>query len=469
MNIYPAEKHLESQINTGQKILAHCKLSPCEFSEDTKDKVLKIVASEYDNDLYPVSTILVSAGWNKNDDVFDAEELWAAQYSPTHKPLNKEHKSREIVGHITHSVMVDDELNILDGVKKDDTKCHILAEGVVYRHVGTDDEELQEETNEFIEELKEGEWYVSMETLFNNFDYAVEHPTLGSVIIPRNEETSHLTQYLRCYGGTGQFQDFKIGRLLRNMTFSAEGFVKNPANPRSLVLNNRIFAAKAASQEMLNYFTTATVKENRMSDDFKVKYDEAVKQINELRDKLAQADVKVYEAKIDDLEKNVASLNEQVKTKDDKIEELETTLKAKHGELDKSQASVKELETKVEESAKALEEIQSAKLRTDRISLMIDAGIERSEAEVVVDKFINLNDEQFGDIVEMKKSTVVADKEDVDEGEDKKGEASAEDIEIEEEKVDDDLNLSTASVDDDDEVIKQLEEYFTQALVKENK
>ncbi len=51
-------------------------------------------------DLALVVAILVSTGWNKNDDIFTPEEVWKARSSPLHKPMNDEHQSTKILGHI---------------------------------------------------------------------------------------------------------------------------------------------------------------------------------------------------------------------------------------------------------------------------------------------------------------------------------------------------------------------------------
>ena len=47
--------------------------------------------------LHYLDSILVSVGWNKNDDVFDSVEVWAARHSPGDKPFNFEHHGADIV------------------------------------------------------------------------------------------------------------------------------------------------------------------------------------------------------------------------------------------------------------------------------------------------------------------------------------------------------------------------------------
>jgi hypothetical protein len=46
-----------------------------------------------------------------------------------------------------------------------------------------------------------------------------------------------LTSHLRAYGGPGIFDDFRIGRVLRKITFSGKGFVDKPANPDSIIFD----------------------------------------------------------------------------------------------------------------------------------------------------------------------------------------------------------------------------------------
>ena len=43
-------------------------------------------------------------------------------------------------------------------------------------------------------------------------------------------------KHLQAFGGTGVYQGYKVGRVLRNVVFVANGFVKSPANPGSVVV-----------------------------------------------------------------------------------------------------------------------------------------------------------------------------------------------------------------------------------------
>ena len=57
-------------------------------------------------DLYYLQSVLVSTGWNKNDDVFDWKETWAARNSPEDKQFNFMHDESDIIGHITGSYIL---------------------------------------------------------------------------------------------------------------------------------------------------------------------------------------------------------------------------------------------------------------------------------------------------------------------------------------------------------------------------
>ncbi|QEL19556.1 hypothetical protein [Limnoglobus roseus] len=87
-------------------------------------------------------------------------------------------------------------------------------------------------------EIAKGEWFVSMECLFAGFDYSMRARDGTTRVVARNEQTAFLTKHLRAYGGTGEYQGAKVGRLLRNIVFSGKGLVRKPANPESVILTD---------------------------------------------------------------------------------------------------------------------------------------------------------------------------------------------------------------------------------------
>ena len=111
-----------------------------------------------------------------------------------------------------------------------------------------------------IAEIEEGKWFVSMECLFPAFDYALQTSEGETKIIERNEASAFLTKHLRAYGGEGTYENYRIGRLLRNLAFSGKGLVSKPANPRS-IFDKGENSDESKSQTL----TISSVKEMNMS------------------------------------------------------------------------------------------------------------------------------------------------------------------------------------------------------------
>ena len=167
-------------------------------------------------DLHYVNTILVSTGWNKNDDVFSQEEAWSARNSPEDKPINFEHDPSDIIGHITGNHVISDTGSIIEqGTSVDNLpeRFHILTSGVLYKHIASRDSELEDRISTIIEEISRGEWFVSMEAIFNGFDYAVVTPEGESKTVSRSEDSAFLTKHLKAYGGTGFYEGYKLSLI----------------------------------------------------------------------------------------------------------------------------------------------------------------------------------------------------------------------------------------------------------------
>ena len=125
-------KIFQSEINDGvaeqvaaQASVAYC--SPATVHEGTvsafmertsNEEVLsKVLAENKDQkDLHYIESVLVSTGWNKNDDVFDKDEVWASKDTPKYKPTNLEHDENQIVGGIIGNWAVDGSDNAIQQV-----------------------------------------------------------------------------------------------------------------------------------------------------------------------------------------------------------------------------------------------------------------------------------------------------------------------------------------------------------------
>ena len=103
---------------------------------DIKSLLDKVKASSNPNqiDLYYIKSILVSTGWNKNDDVFDAGQTWAARSTPEDKQFNLMHNENDIIGHITGCYVVDRDGNKISAEDNDaaPSEFDIITEAVIY-------------------------------------------------------------------------------------------------------------------------------------------------------------------------------------------------------------------------------------------------------------------------------------------------------------------------------------------------
>lgn len=327
-------------------------------------------ASANDIDLHYIDTILVSIGWNKNDDVFDRFETWAARHTPTHKQLNYEHDCSQIVGHIIKCSGIDEEGKPLaDESVVDDlpAKFHLLTGGVLYKL--WQKPELQERMDTLIAEIGKGEWFVSMECLFKGFDYALKGKDGICSIVARNEETAFLTKHLRAYEGDGKYGDYTVGRLVRNIVFSGKGLVKNPANPDSIILakTQSFVVAKNLSTNFTQanglqvYSHLDSKSDEKLESDKKmaIEVDTLQKQLDalkgeneQLKASLAETNVKDFKARAEKAESDKAAADELLKKANAAI----TAAESKSSEFEKVAEATK---AKLAESEVAFAEIKS--------------------------------------------------------------------------------------------------------------
>jgi DNA repair exonuclease SbcCD ATPase subunit len=290
---------------------------------------------------------------------------------------------------------------------------HILVASVVYKQ--WQDPAYKQRAMDLIQAIEKGEKYVSMECLFHGFDYAVVSPDGKSHILSRNEETAFLTNHLRAYGGTGGYQDHKVGRLLRNITFSGKGFVDKPANPESVIFDkHKVFEFNAASVSCKNtLFQEDGVSINDINTTFhdqEESYDmsneiindqlkelkealAAVKAENEqLTKKLSMANVEKYEATIAEMTEENKTLHEGIASSTDEIKEAQKRLA-------EAEASLAEQAEALETANNAISEMKSAEAVRTRTAMLLEAGISAEDAESKVETFASLDDEQFEALV----------------------------------------------------------------------
>jgi uncharacterized coiled-coil protein SlyX len=354
------------------------------------DVLEKIVAQNKDQvDLYYLESVLVSTGWNKNDDVFSAQETWAARNTPEDKQFNFMHNEDDIIGHITGSYVVDRDGSRLDPESTAPDQFDIVTQAVLY--TSWSGEEKRERMKKIIAEIEEGQWFVSMECLFPAFDYALQTAEGETKIIERNEASAFLTKHLRAYGGEGIYENYRIGRLLRNLAFSGKGLVSKPANPRSIILDKNDLFDESKSQIL----TISSVKESNMSDldkqieDLRTELAEAKAANEALKEKVVAEQRSEFESKIQELEATIAEQAEALTAKDATINEQAEAIK--HGE--------KDMKEKMEE----LREMKKKEGMMKRKAQLEEAGLDAEEASATVESFDGVNDEAFEAVVAVMK------------------------------------------------------------------
>ena len=393
-------------------------------STETVEKLQKVLAENSENndlalaenkeqiDLYYLKSILVSTGWNKNDDVFDPTELWEARSTPEDKPFNFMHNEKDIIGHITANEVVDFDGNPISQDSEVPDKFNILTSAVVYTEWS--DPEQRQRMHKIVSEIEDGKWFVSMECLFPAFDYALKGAAGETKVIKRNEASAFLTKHLRSYGGDGKYEDYQVGRLLRNLSFSGKGLVSKPANPRSVILEGNDFFDESQAQVL----TISSLKENDMSDNYEM-------QVNDLRAELAEAKAAnealkeqvVAEQKAEFTEK-IQALEATITEQADSISASTEALAAKETELTQAQEALAAKEEVLAAKEEALAEMQKKEAMMKRKAQLEEAGFEAEEALATVEDFNHLDDETFDKIVAaMKKKAQFPPKKDEEEKE----------------------------------------------------
>src|SRR5574338_27251 len=194
---------------------------------------------EKQNDLQYIRSILVSAGTNKNGAHFLPSEMMKAHNTIVHKAIDIEHDESRVIGHIYDCAFTFKDGELFDPKKllaeyqenaqePDDLDIDIVVAGVIHKL----------RFPEVADEVGQGLWKVSMECYFKDFDIKV-----GNQIITRQEAQSLgydpndlIGGFVKVVAGTKALGKHLVGRVLRGITFSGMGIVKNPANPHSIIL-----------------------------------------------------------------------------------------------------------------------------------------------------------------------------------------------------------------------------------------
>jgi len=409
MNIYQSEidAGLSEQLSTKSSIVYASQVERSNQACNTKikqeiDQIIKAYAGLQDSDLYYTQSILVTTSWNKNDDIFDPKEVWMAKDTPTHKPTNLEHDEGTIVGHITSNWPIGEDGQIIDentDVNNLPEKFHILTGSVIY--AGFTEPSLKERSYKLISEIESGDKYVSMECFFKGFDYGLIDKSTGKYyVLPRNAETAFLTQHLRAYGGVGEHQNYKLGRVLRSITFSGKGFVSRPANPESIIFTvDDLKLEKEKAELQINnqkndnssnigvFSIQANLKEMTMS----VETQPAETEVTE--NPVAEATT-VVEAPVSDTQ-IVAELEALKVLHEEAAKKMAEDMKNKEDEMEKMKAEIVAAQEVIAAYKTKEAEMMKKTKNMKRMAALVEKGIDSDLASATVDKLENIDDEAF--------------------------------------------------------------------------
>jgi hypothetical protein len=415
MNIYQAEIEAGlSEVLSAKSSIVYASLAE-KSSDSTINRVKiekpKALAGIEDTDLYYTQSILVTTSWNKNDDIFDPKEVWAARSTPNHKPTNLEHNENIIVGHITSNWPIDENGKLIDEntpINELPEKFHILTGSVIYK--GYTEPDLKERSMLLIEEIENGEKYVSMECFFKGFDYGLIDNTSGKFhVLARNEDTAFLTKYLRAYGGQGEHQNYKIGRVLKDITFSGKGFVNRPANPESIIFTKDSFRfLEQSSAKKINEKNDDSTKEGVFSNQANLKETIMSVESNTTPAEEVTVETPVAEATVETVAETQTPTEPEtsVVEHEEAAKKMKEDMMKKEEEMKKMKAAIETIQNELNLANEALaayknkeaEMMKKEKMMKRKASL-VENGVDEDTANATVEKFEALDDDAFAGMV----------------------------------------------------------------------
>lgn len=424
MRIYSAEKEAGINLSDNTSATLTAELRICDIDkyfdgmsiadlmkETSTIQTIEELLGVEQPDLALVVAILVSTGWNLNDDVFVPAELWKSRNTPLHKPMNDNHDPAKILGHIVKSRPLDksgNEITLSEGANPPD-EFDIEVAGVLYRAFP----ELAARINEIITKAKTGEMFVSMEAWFTDFAYAILDSSGNSTkIIQRNEATAFLTKHLRIYGGSGQYQGYKIGRVLKDIIFGGQGFVDTPANPESVI---KVAANKAVAFESieLDEITKGGAEGmEKQLQELQAKLDEAMATIAAKEKEVAELKKVVEDTAAKKLDEQVANLATEVATLTATLKETVAKLESTEAEKAKLQTEFAQVKECADKKEAELADIRKTQKATERLAKL--AAVKSiADEKITLAELREMTDEVFEVVLkyagEIKTASVVVD------------------------------------------------------------
>jgi len=404
---YKNEAAIASQIKCQRSVAYVAGVDIIPYSELPE---LAIAANENINfktpqtsDLHYTRSVFVSTTWNLNSDVFSPANTWAARSTPIDKPTNIEHDIDNKIGHITSQWSVDAAGELIDdSLSADEVPAlfHVCNGAVIYKFW----DKNQEKMDEFLSDLTEGKYSVSMEVLFNDFDYALRKDD-DYHIITRDSKSSFLSAKLRAYGGEGHYDGYEVGRVLKNMNFSGKGYVKTPANPDSVIFSedniSNFSFAKAKNNEFLGVYSPRTIASKPKTENITMSAELLEKQLADLQAELAEAKkvseeakAKLEHANASQFEEKIQTLNQELTKANAKSEEYKAAQACMCQKFDQLKAEKDELQTQ-------FDTLLQTQVEANRVNAFVLKNYPREEAVAEAKKLASFSDENFEVVLSM--------------------------------------------------------------------
>jgi len=238
-----------------------------------------------------------------------------------------------------------------------------------------------------------------MECLFPSFDYALRGAAGETKVIKRDEASAFLTKHLRSYGGTGKYEGYTIGRLLRNIAFSGKGLVSNPANPRSVILNDVSPFASAQAEEITN--SNINMENKDMSEVLKEQEDELKAELTQANKAHDALKAEITQQKDEEFQSKTEAFEATVSEKDEAVTEAQAAVEVAEAKIAELEEAIAKKDEELAAANEKIEAHEAEKKLFARKSLLLEAGLDSEEAEAAIERFAEASDEMFEEVVSL--------------------------------------------------------------------
>lgn len=301
----------------------------------------------HDIDILPTIFSIAKVNvFNKNDDAITPLDAAKLLRHFVHKPINVEHETTTIVGHITNASFSDyepafHESDPFDFLNRTDA-FYICGAGIIYKSA------FPRLANALIEasEYDEPSYAASWELLFDYYDISYGNGETISeckIITANDPEFNSLSSHLKFNGGTGMDKNGqKVRRILRgSKTPLGVGLTENPAAD----VRGIYTLASIMSDEKISETEKTDVTDNKIAMD-----KELQEELNSIKELISKASVK------DDGDgKQALTAAEQI------FNRVSDMLKSQSDWKPKAETAEAELQTAKDQLASLAQELKEAK------------------------------------------------------------------------------------------------------------